>query len=57
MASVLFYQIATIGRHPVSSAVWIAVLCGHFIIAIWIMRQIGNLEERISDAMPESANA
>lgn len=56
-ASVLFYQTATIGRHPVSTLVWIAILCGLFLGVVLIMRQIGNKEKRLAPGIPESAHA
>ena len=57
MASVLFYQIATIGRHPITSSIWVAVLFAHFLIAIWVMRQIGNMEERLGHGIPQGVKA
>lgn len=53
MASVLFYQTATIGRHPVSSLLWIAVLCGLFLCLIMILRQIGSKERRSVSGIPD----
>jgi len=53
MASVLFYQAATIGRHPVSSLLWIAVLCGIFLGLIMILRQIGSRESRSIPGIPD----
>jgi len=46
MASVLFYQIATIDRHPASSLVWIVVLCGFFLSVVLFMRYLGNKEKK-----------
>ena len=57
MASVLFYQTATIGRHPISSLVWIVVLCGLFLGVVLIMRQMGNKEKRLVAGIPDGAQA
>ena len=46
MAATLFYQTATIARHPVSSLTWMAVLCGLFAAAVLTMRYIGNKHQR-----------
>jgi ferrous iron transport protein B len=57
MASVLFYQTATIGRHPVSSLVWIVILCGLFLGVVLIMRQMGNKEKRLVTIIPDGVQA
>lgn len=63
MAAVLFYQTATIGRHPVSSLLWIAVICAVFLGVFMIMRQIGmggnkeNKERGAVTGLPDGAKA
>ena len=41
-ASTLFYQVATIGRHPLHSTIWILSLLAMFVVAILLFRQIGQ---------------
>ena len=57
MASVLFYQTATISRHPVSSLAWIVILCGFFLGVVLIMRQMGNKGEKVGAGIPGSVHA
>jgi ferrous iron transport protein B len=57
MASVLFYQIATINRHPVSSLAWIVILCGFFLGVVLIMRKIGRKEKENGVGIPYGAQA
>jgi ferrous iron transport protein B len=57
MAAVLFYQTATIGRHPVSSLLWIAVLCALFLGVVMIMRQMGSKERGAVAGLPDGATA
>jgi ferrous iron transport protein B len=57
MASVLFYQTATISRHPVSSLLWIAVLCVLFLGVAMIMWQIGGKERSTLVGLPDGAQA
>ncbi len=57
MASVLFYQTATIGRHPVSSLLWIAVICAVFLGVFMIMRQMGGKERVAVAGLPDGAKA
>jgi ferrous iron transport protein B len=57
MASVLFYQTATIGRHPVSSLAWIVILCGFSLGVVLIMRQMGNKRKKIGVGIPYGAQA
>jgi ferrous iron transport protein B len=57
MASVLFYQTATIGRHPVSSLFWIIVLCGVFLCVAMIMRQMGSKAGKTPAGLPDCAKA
>ncbi len=53
IAATLFYQTATISHHPVSSLLWIGVLCGVFTGAVIIMRQMGNKESKLISGAPE----
>lgn len=53
IAATLFYQTATISHHPVSSLLWIGVLCGVFTGAVIIMRQMGNKESKLISDAPE----
>ena len=46
LAATLFYQTATIARHPVSSLTWMAILCGLFAGVVLTMRYIGNKHQR-----------
>jgi ferrous iron transport protein B len=57
MASVLFYQTATISRHPVSSLLWIAVLCVLFLGVAMIMWQMGSKEISAPAGLPYGAKA
>jgi ferrous iron transport protein B len=57
MAAVLFYQAATIGRHPVPSLLWIAVICAVFLGVVVIMRQMGEKERRVLAGLPDGARA
>jgi ferrous iron transport protein B len=57
MAAVLFYQTATIGRHPVSSLLWIAVICAVFLGVFMIMRQMGGKERGAVAGLPDGAKA
>ncbi len=56
-ASILFYQTATIARHPVSSLVWIGVLSVIFVAVILIMRHIGNREQKSMPGVFDGAQA
>ena len=56
-ASVLFYQTATIGRHPVSSLLWIAVICAFGLGVVMIMRQISSKERSTVAGLPDGAKA
>jgi len=56
-ASVLFYQTATIGRHPVSSLLWIAVIGAVFLGVVMIMRQISGRERGAVAGLPDGAKA
>jgi ferrous iron transport protein B len=57
MAAVLFYQAATIGRHLVSSLLWIAVICALFLGVGMIMRQVGGKERGAVAGLPDGAKA
>ena len=57
VASVLFYQTATIGRHPISSLFWIIVLGGVFLCVSMIMRQMGNKVETSPAGLPDCLKA
>ena len=58
MAAVLFYQTATITRHPLSSLVWIAVICGAFLGVLMIMQKMGGAEKSCVMAdLPNGAKA
>ncbi len=58
MAATLFYQLATLGRHPVSSLAWTAVLLGFFAAIVFMMRYLGRQDgETLSLALPKAAKA
>ncbi len=57
MAAVLFYQAATIGRHPVSSMMWIAALGALFLGVVGILRQLGGKENGAGAGLPDGAAA
>jgi ferrous iron transport protein B len=42
LASVLFYQAATMARHPGSSITWVAVVCAVFTGIVMLMRRMGR---------------
>ncbi len=51
MAAVLFYQLATIGRHPVSSLSWIGIMLGIFAAVVFVMRYLGQEKGRPKHAI------
>ena len=57
MAAVMFYQIATFGRHPVSSLMWLAILGAIFLGVVMIMRQMGSKERGAFTGLPDGAKA
>jgi ferrous iron transport protein B len=57
VAATLFYQIATIGRHPVSSLTWIVVLGALFAAVVFTMRYLGQKEQRTAPAILNGARA
>lgn len=42
MAAVIFYQAATIGRHPLSSLFWIIAACAVFLATVMAMHWVGT---------------
>jgi ferrous iron transport protein B len=56
-AATLFYQIATIGRHPASSLTWIAVLGALFAAVVFFMRQMGRKAQGLGPALLNGARA
>ncbi len=42
MAATIFYQIATISRHPVTSLLWTVSMAGLFLLSIILMRYLGQ---------------
>ncbi|MBW1697405.1 MAG: Fe(2+) transporter permease subunit FeoB, partial [Deltaproteobacteria bacterium] len=53
-AATLFYQAATIGRNPVFSILWIAVVIGAFVAVVLFLRYLGNRKETgVSPLMKE----
>ena len=56
-ASTLFYQLATIARHPVSSMLWIGVLSAIFIFVIFIFRQVGSRDQKSAPGVFDGAQA
>lgn len=57
MASVLFYQVATMGRHPIASLTWITVLSAVFIGVVIFMRQLGNKDKDLGPVVAGGAKA
>lgn len=57
MAATLFYQIATMGRDPMASLLWIGVVCTLFLSAIMIMRQMGDKKTDAVAGLPDGARA
>jgi ferrous iron transport protein B len=57
MAATLFYQAATIGRHPASSLTWIAVIGVLFAAAVLIMRYAGQQRPATVPALMRGAQA
>ncbi len=53
-AAVLFYQLGTISRHPVSSLSWIGIMIGIFAAVVFVMRHLGQGERK---AKPEILGA
>ncbi|MBI4776544.1 MAG: Fe(2+) transporter permease subunit FeoB [Deltaproteobacteria bacterium] len=47
LASTMFYQAATMARHPISSVAWIVVLCTLFAGVVLTMRYMGNRRRRL----------
>jgi ferrous iron transport protein B len=56
-ASTLFYQIATYGEHPASSAGWILGLLGFTTLAIVALRLWGQRDLESAAARPREAQA
>jgi ferrous iron transport protein B len=57
MAATLFYQIATIHRHPVGSLAWIAGCFALFAAVVLTMHQLGKKEQRTAPAILNGARA
>ncbi len=57
MAAVLFYQAATFSRNPVSSLMWIVVICALFLVVVMIMRIMGGKEKGAFVGLPDGAKA
>ena len=55
VAATLFYQIATIGRHPVGSLVWIAVFSALFAAVVFAMRFLGRKEQGMKPVLLSGA--
>jgi ferrous iron transport protein B len=56
-AATLFYQAATIARHPVSSLTWIGVICALFAAVVLTMRLLGRKEKRTVSVILSGARA
>jgi ferrous iron transport protein B len=57
MAATLFYQAATIARHPAASLTWIILTGVIFAGAVTAMRHIGNREKDPARGVPKDARA
>jgi len=47
-SAVIFYQMATIAKHPLQSALWVAGLLFILSSTIYIFKQVGNKSQRLS---------
>jgi ferrous iron transport protein B len=56
MASTIFYQLATFGRHPVLSLIWVGIEVSVFAIIFIIMRYLGQ-EDRETESALDRARA
>ena len=54
-SAVLFYQGATIARHPVSSSIWIAVVLAFFALTFATLRRLGPNGRRVGAAVVQGA--
>lgn len=57
MASVLFYQIATFARHPVSSSIWVGLVIALFVCIVMAMRLLSTDSNRFQSAFTTRVNA
>ena len=57
MAATFFYQLGTIGRHPVSSLAWITGLTAVFAAAFFIMKNMGQKDFEFESSLAASAEA
>jgi ferrous iron transport protein B len=57
MASVLFYQLATFGRHPVASMIWVAIFGTLFTCVVLVMRQMGQREKFAAPGIVDGVRA
>ncbi len=56
MASTIFYQLATFGRHPVLSLIWVSIEVSVFAIIFIIMRYLGQ-DDRETESVLAGAKA
>ena len=57
MASTIFYQVATIGRHPAAATTWVTVMLCVFIAVILILRYFGGKDKRLPRGVLDGAQA
>lgn len=57
MAATLFYQTATLARHPVHSLAWIITFLGLFIVTLFVMRFLGHKRSPRSRTLLEAEAA
>ncbi len=55
MASTLFYQLATISRHPAFSLAWTLIMLAVFIVVIALLRYLGQQREKIVPSLLHTA--
>jgi len=54
-SAVIFYQMATISRHPLQSALWVASLLFILISTIYIFKQVGNRPPKLADSLVKTS--
>ena len=57
MATTIFYQLATIGRHPGSSLAWTGALVSIFVTIVLMMKYMGRKGRKEELALPDAAQA
>lgn len=57
LAATLFYQLATISRHPASSLAWVGVIAAVFVATVFLLRYLGQKKDKLMPAVLQPAKA